>query len=224
MSEMDPRAQLVVLTAVLLTTLFAGPIGLACGVAVAVVWTALAPARRRSLGPLIAVLPVALFVALLDALAGRAAEGVGAAVRLEATTAIALAFARTAEARAIADGLSALRVPYSLVFVLIAGARFVPVTAGDLGELVSAARLRGVAVDAAPLRRLAAWRVLLVPLLVITVRRGLQLGEAMEARGFSTASRRTIRTRLRWRGRDTIVSVAALGCLAAIALLGSRLG
>lgn len=224
MSRADPRAQLAVLAAVLLATLFGGLAGLVCGAVVAVGWTAVAPSPRRSIGPLVGLLPIALFIALLDALAGRASEGVGAAMRLEVTTAIALAFARTADTRAIADGMSALRLPYSFVFVLVAGSRFVPVTASDLGELVTAARLRGIAVDAAPLRRIAAWRVLLVPLLVITVRRGLQLGEAMEARGFSTASRRTIRTRLRWRARDTLVSLTALGYLVAIALIGSRLG
>lgn len=224
MSEYDPRAQLALLAAALLGTLFGGLAGLACGAAVAVAWTAAAPTPRRSVGPLLAVLPIAIFVALLDALAGRVLEGLGAAFRLEVTTAIALAFARTADARRVADGLTALHVPYAFVFVLVAGARFVPVTAADLSALVTAARLRGVAVDAAPLRRLAAWRVLLVPLLVITVRRGLQLGEAMEARGFSTASRRTIRSVLRWRARDTAASVAALAYLAGIALLGSRLG
>lgn len=223
MTRTDPRAQLAVLAAALLATLFGGVAGLVCGAAIAIVCTAFAPAPRRSIGPLVGLLPIAVFIALLDALAGRAAEGLGAAIRLEVTTAIALAFARSADARAIADGMSALRLPYAFVFVLVAGSRFIPVTASDLGELVTAARLRGIAVDAAPLRRIAAWRVLLVPLLVITVRRGLQLGEAMEARGFSTASRRTVRTRLRWRASDALVTLGAVAYLVAIALIGSRL-
>lgn len=223
MSVLDPRAQLALFTAFVLALLFGGTTGLILGTAIAVVWTVIVGVRP-ALGPLLAVLPLALFVAILDAAAGRTVEGIAAAARLEATTALALAFARSVDAHAMTDGLRALRVPYAFVFVLVAGARFVPVTAGDLGELVSAARLRGLAIDAGPLRRLAAWRVLVVPLLVITVRRGLQLGEAMEARGFSRASRRTTRTRLAWRARDTLAVLAAAVSLGAVALLGSRLG
>lgn len=220
----DPRASLAVLTAAICGTLFGGNAGLVLGGMVALAWTAGAPHARRSIGPLLAVLPIALLVATLDALAGRAAEGAAAAVRLTEVTAIALAFARASDARALADGLRALHVPYAVVFVLVAGARFVPVTAGDLGELLAAARLRGLGVDGGPLRRLSAWRVLLVPLLVITIRRGLQLGEAMEARGFATAARRTVRTTLAWRRTDMVVALLALAYLVAVALLRSRVG
>ncbi len=222
MTALDPRAQLALFAAVLLALLFGGWTGLVLGVLVASAW-ALRAGAGRAAGPLLAVVPLAIFVAALDALTGRAAEGAGAGLRLVATTALALAFARTVDARAMTDGLIALRVPHSFVFVLVAGARFVPVAAADLGELVTAARLRGLGIDAGPRRRLAAWRVILVPLLVITVRRGLQLGEAMEARGFSTASRRVARTALRWRRRDTAAVAASLGYLVAVALLGSRL-
>lgn len=220
MSGRDPRAQLALFAALLLALLFGGPAGLALGAIVAVAWT-LRTGARRAAGPLLAALPLALFVAVLDALAGRAADGVAAGLRLEATTALALAFARSVDPQAMADGLRALRVPYSFVFVLIAGARFIPVASDDLGELVTAARLRGIGVEGGALRRLAAWRVITVPLLVITIRRGLQLGEAMEARGFSTASRRTARTRLRWRASDTVALCVAIAYLVAVTLLGS---
>ncbi|HZP95925.1 MAG TPA: energy-coupling factor transporter transmembrane component T [Candidatus Limnocylindria bacterium] len=222
MSALDPRAQLALFAAILLGVLFGGMTGLVAGGAIAIIWTARSGASRAR-APLAAVLPLALFVALLDAFAGRTSEGIAAGLRLVETTALALAFARSVDARAMTDALRALRLPHSFVFVLLAGARFVPVTGADLGELVTAARLRGIGVDAGPWRRLAAWRALLVPLLVITVRRGLQLGEAMEARGFSTASRRTVRTELRWRVRDSVAGLAALLYLALIALIGSRL-
>lgn len=168
MRGLDPRAQLALFAALVLALLFGGAAGLALGLAVAVAWTIRTGARRAA-GPLLAVLPLASFVALLDALAGRPSEGLAAGIRLEATTALALAFARSVDARAMTDGLRALRVPYSFVFVLVAGARFVPVASGDLGELIAAARLRGIGLEGSALRRLAAWRVITVPLLVITI-------------------------------------------------------
>ena len=223
MSALDPRARLALFAAVLLGLLFGGWAGLAFGTAVAVAAT-VRTGLRVAVGPVMAVLPLALFVALLDAFAGRPAEGAGAGLRLVATVALAMSFARGSDARSLTEALVALRFPRSFVFVLVAGARFVPVAAGDLGELAMAARLRGVGIDAGPWRRLDAWRSLLVPLLVITVRRGLQLGEAMEARGFATASRRTGRTTLRWRPRDTAAALLALAYLVLVALVGSRLG
>jgi len=218
-SGLDPRTQLAVLAALLLAALFGGGLGLIAGAGAAAVWIAAHPHRARSLRAVAAVLPLALAIAALDALAGRAAEGAGAGLRLLAVTALAIGFARTADSRAIADGLRALHVPYPLVFVLVVGARFMPVAAGDLTDLTDAARLRGITVTGSAWRRIADWTVLLVPLLVLTIRRGLQLGEAMEARGFSDDTRSASVVELRWHGRDTAVLAAAAATLAAVLLL-----
>jgi energy-coupling factor transporter transmembrane protein EcfT len=90
--------------------------------------------------------------------------------------------------------------------------------AAEIMDLRDAARLRGVQLDGPVWRQLAGWRLLVVPLLVSTVRRGLQLGEAMEARAFGTAPRRTVRYHLRWRFRDTVALALA------VAYAGSLLG
>jgi len=134
-------------------------------------------------------------------------------------TALATGFAGTADSRSIADGLRALGVPYPLVFVLVVGAHFVPVAAGDLADLTDAARLRGMTLTGSAWRRIADWTVLLVPLLVLCIRRGLQLGEAMEARGFSNGTRVASRIELRWHARDTLVVALAAAALAAVGYL-----
>ena len=123
------------------------------------------------------------------------------------------------DARAMAEGLRALRVPYPIVFVLVTGTRFIPVASADLADLTDAARLRGMTVSGTLRRRLADWSTLLVPLLVLTIHRGLQLGEAMEARGFSDGRRRASLVQLRWRVRDSIVvAIAGAGFAAVLAL------
>jgi len=215
----DPRAQLAVLAALLLATLFGGGIGLICSTVAAAAWIATRPDRTRSIRTIAAVAPLAIAVAALDALTGRTAEGAAAGLRLVTVTALAIAFARGADARAIAEGLRAMRVPYPLVFVLVVGARFVPVAATDLGDLIDAARLRGITVSGPAWRRIADWTVLLVPLLVLSIHRGLQLGEAMEARGVSDGARSTRTAGLRWRGRDTAVLAAAAATLVAVLAL-----
>jgi energy-coupling factor transport system permease protein len=92
----------------------------------------------------------------------------------------------------------------------------VPNTVEDLANLRDSARLRGVRLDGPPWQQLAGWRVLLVPLLVITVRRGLQLGEAMEARAFGASARRTSRVRLRWRPVDGLAVLLVGGYVAGL--------
>lgn len=220
MTDLDARAQLAVFAALVLATLFGGGPGLAIGAIAAAAWIAARPERTGALRVLAAAAPLAVAVAILDAIAGRAAEGLGAALRLVAVTGLAISFARTADARAMASALRALRIPYPVVFVLVTGARFVPLAAADLGDLTDAARLRGLTVRGTAWRRLADWTALLVPLLILTIRRGLQLGEAMEARGFSGAA--PARTAgLRWRRRDTLAVAAAAAGLAAVVVAGA---
>ena len=213
---LDPRSQLALIASLLLATLFGGWPGLAIGTGVGGSWIAAHRERARALRAALLVAPLALMVAVLDALAGRSAEGIEAGVRLLAVTVLAIAFSRTVDAQAMAEGLRALRVPYPVVFVLVTGSRFVPVAAADLAELTDAARLRGLTSSGSPRRRLGDWALLLVPLLVLTIHRGLRLGEAMEARGFSDGRRSTSLVRLHWRARDSIVVGCAGAGLAAV--------
>lgn len=219
---LDPRAQLAAFAAAVLAALGGGLVGLAVVAAGATAWTLRLGSTGRSLRVVAAVVPLALAVVVLDALAGRGAEGAIAAARLVTVTALASAFARTVDARAMSDGLRALRVPYPVVFVLVAGARFVPLAAADLADLADAARLRGITNTGGAFRRIRDWGLLLVPLLVLTIRRGLQLGESMEARGFSGGAPRATRVELGWRARDTVVVLIAAAGLAALAALGAR--
>jgi energy-coupling factor transport system permease protein len=204
-SGLDARAQLAAGAAVVLGTLFGGDAGLLLGAVV----VSLVLARVRHVGAyarlLLSVLPLAVVLVLFDALGGRLDNGLRVAGRLLLVASLGFAFAHVAEGEALMAGLRSLGLPYPVTFVLVAGARFVPTTAVEVGWLRDAARLRGVRLDGPFWQQLAGWRLLLVPLLVGTVRRGLQLGEAMEARAFGASPRRTLRQRLAWRTRDSLV-------------------
>ena len=200
----DPRAQLAGLLLVLAAALFAGDIGIAGTALLACVGIALARAWRASVRLLCSLIPVIVLLVLFSSLAGDVLSGVRVAVRLAALALLGLSFARLADGEALIAGMRALRVPYALTFVLVTGARFIPNTVEDLANLRDSARLRGITLDGPPWRQLAGWRTLLVPLLVITVRRGLQLGEAMEARAFGARPKRTSRVRLHWRATDGV--------------------
>ena len=81
--------------------------------------------------------------------------------------------------------LRSVRLPAEVSVALAIAARLAPLAAADLADLIDAARLRGYAIDGRPLERVRDWARLLMPLVVVTVRRASRVREAMEARGFA---------------------------------------
>lgn len=222
MSRWDPRAQLAWLLAVVVGASFGGFPGVALALLAALWWSGPSLARAAR-GPLQATLPLAVLLVALDALAGDAAAGLLPAARIVVLVVVGASFARAADGDRLVEGMRTLGLPFALTFVLVAGARFVPVAAADVRELRDAGRLRGIVLDGPPWRQLAGWRVLLIPLLVTTVRRGLQLGEAMEARAFGAAARSSTGGGLRWCRVDTAAALLALAYVVGVIVLASRL-
>ncbi len=219
MKGLDPRAQLAWLVVGVLAALLGGDVGLIAAACLAGAGVLAGRAASVWLRLVRVVLPLALVVMVLDGLAGDWPTGARAALRLVVVASLGSVFATIADGEALVAGLRALRVPYAAVFVLVAGARFIPTATADLASVRDSARLRGLSVDGPPWRQLAGWRILLVPVLVGTVRRGLQLGEAMEARAFGAGTRRTVRHVLHWRWRDSI-GLASAAAFAALVVVG----
>jgi energy-coupling factor transport system permease protein len=90
--------------------------------------------------------------------------------------------------------------------------RMMPTLERDAAGFVEALRGRGVQVSG--VRGRAA---LLSPLLASSLERGLNLAEAMEARGYGRSGRTTLPSP-RWRARDTVAVVAAVALVAVGAL------
>lgn len=217
MRTIDPRAQLAALAAAMLGALFGGVVGIAAAMVAALATLALTHGLGSAASVTLAVAPLVTAIVALDALAGDPLRGALAAARLVALALVGAAFARVADGEALIGALRWMRLPYPATFVLVTGPRLVPLAAADLADLRDAARARGIdAADGPPLARLAAWRILLVPLLVMTIRRAVRLGEAMEARGFAPGRPRTQRLRLRWRRRDGVTLSAAVAYLALV--------
>lgn len=213
----DARVHLAWGAAILAGTVAGGELGLALAAAAGAALTVATHSGGRVAGALRAVLPLALVIALLDVLAGRPAAGVSAAARLLVLVGFAAAFARAADPERLAGALLALRVPYPATFALVTGARWVPLAAREIAELRDGARARGIGAGGrwAALR---SWRLLVVPLLVSSIRRGLTVAESMEARGFSGTARHTGSPLC---ARDVLLIAGALAHAALV--IGSRM-
>lgn len=215
----DARVHLAWGAALLLGAVAGGGIGLAVAAAAGAALTIATRSGGRVAATLRAVLPLALVIALLDVLGGRPDTGLRTAARLFVLVGFAAAFARAADPERLAGALLALRVPYPAAFALITGARWVPLAAREIGELRDGARARGIGAGGR-WAELRSWRLLVVPLLVSSIRRGLTLAESMEARGFSGTARRADSP---LSARDALLAAGALA-YTAVVIAGRTLG
>jgi len=104
------------------------------------------------------------------------------AARVAVVILYSVAFISTTSPRSLAVALSAqLRVPYVYSYMSFVTLRMLPLMARDLENIRAARRVRGYRGQGGPVSRLAG---LLAPLLSVAVQRSVEMGIAMEARGF----------------------------------------
>jgi energy-coupling factor transport system permease protein len=95
---------------------------------------------------------------------------------------------------------------HELALVFTIALRFVPTLAEELEKLLKAQSARGadIRLGANPVQRVRHFLPVLVPLFLVTLRRGDNLAEAMEARGYTGGLDRTRFVRLRMSSNDAL--------------------
>ena len=108
-----------------------------------------------------------------------------------------------------------LGYPNALSFTFTTAVRLVPTLAVDAQTVVDAQRSRGLELDKGNLlKRVRNYIPILIPLLLIAIRRSLELAEALESRGFPGKENRTSLFQLKLRPVDysiIAVSLAIIG-------------
>ena len=108
-----------------------------------------------------------------------------------------------------------LGYPNALSFTFTTAVRLVPTMAVDAQTVVDAQRSRGLELDKGNLfRRVRNYIPILIPLLLIAIRRSLELAEALEARGFPGKENRASLFELRLRGVDSLLIGISLAGIA----------
>jgi energy-coupling factor transport system permease protein len=107
------------------------------------------------------------------------ARGAFLAMRLVCAFTIGLLIISTTDPTYLAKGLRKLKMPIFVVFMVLAGLRFIPVVMEQLFNILDAMTIRGVS------RSLVArTRLMLLPLLITSLRRTRTMGLAVEAKAF----------------------------------------
>ena len=116
-------------------------------------------------------------------------------------------FILTTDLEDFGASLRKMRLPYELVFIIVATARFIPVLIDDTETIMKSRMVKGIEFQRGGLlTKIRRYAGLLVPLVIVSLRRSSRLAEAMDARGFGAVKKRTFYTDVNMRTRDWILS------------------
>ncbi len=106
-------------------------------------------------------------------------RGLWLAMRLAVPLTTDLLIITTTDPTYLAKGLRKLKIPTEVVFMILAGLRFIPIITEQLYNILDAQTIRGV--ENSRVKRV---RLLLLPLFITSLRRTRTMGLACEAKGF----------------------------------------
>ena len=111
--------------------------------------------------------------------------------------------------------LEKARIPFEFNFAFITAIRFVPVLADEAQSIMDAQRSRGLELDKGNfLKRIRNYIPVLLPLIINSIRRSLELAEAMESRAFGASSDRTNLFELKMNRNDFAILALSLIAMA----------
>ena len=130
------------------------------------------------------------------------------ALRLVIFSGVIIFFVLTTDLEDLGVALRKMRFPYELVFVIVATARFIPVLIDDIETIIKARMVKGVEFQRGSFfTKIRRYAGLLVPLVIVSLRRSYRLAEAMDARGFGAEKQRTYYSEVNMRARDWFISI-----------------
>ena len=104
-----------------------------------------------------------------------------------------------------------MRVRFEFAFAVSMAMRYVPTLAKEAYAIMDAQRARGVELDKGNiLTRIRNIVPIIVPLIIVSIRRALSVAESMESRAFGASKNRTYMERLSFRKRDWAVVIISL--------------
>lgn len=142
--------------------------------------------------------------------------GAGMGLRLTACACLGALYLLTSPVEETAWALNRLGMPYAVSFGVVMAFRLMEQIGNTARTVVAAQRSRGLTLQTSSLlRRWKSYVPLLVPILVLSMRRVDGIAMAMESRAFKPTGRRTSLMRFDMRSRDWAVLVGSTAAVAA---------
>ncbi len=217
--DLDPRAKLVlsiVLAAITLMFLNIIPLLIVIGCLTPLI--AAAKSLRRWLksmrGLVVLLLFIIIFNTLLSTVPNPFSYSVAIALRLIALMTSFSIFFLTVHPDELSQALIQMRVKFEFAFAMSMAMRYVPTLGQEAYAIMDAQRARGIELDKGNvLKRIRNIVPIIVPLIIVSIRRALSIAESMESRGFGASDTRTYMETLSFRKRDWAVVFLAITIL-----------
>ena len=111
--------------------------------------------------------------------------------------------------------MEATHIPTSISFCFSLALRFIPLMAHEAERVIDAQRSRGLNLETRnPIRKLKALVPIFIPLIILSIRRSIEVAEALELRGFDVKAQRSSVREIKMRTSDYFIvffSLLALG-------------
>ena len=153
--------------------------------------------------------------------------GLSMGLRLTAFVIAGLVLLSTTRNEELANGLIRMGIPHAVAFAFSTSLRLLPTLAGAGATIIQAQVSRGLDLESGNIfRRMGKFIPQAVPLFLYAIRYTNQLAIALESRGFSPGSKRTLYFEPRMKKSDYAVMVLLAGVLGAMLYirLGLKLG
>jgi len=122
----------------------------------------------------------------------------------------------------LSQALIQMKVKFEFAFAMSMAMRYVPTLGQEAYAIMDTQKARGVELDKGNiLKRIRNIVPIIVPLIIVSIRRALSIAESMESRGFGANKKRTYLEKLSFRKRDWAICFIAL--LALIVVIYIRL-
>jgi energy-coupling factor transport system permease protein len=110
-------------------------------------------------------------------------RGLYIAGRVGVPMTIGLFIVATTDPTSLGKGLRLLKMPSAIVFMVLAGLRFIPIVTEQMVNILDAMSIRGVSKS-----RIERTKLLLLPLFITSLRRTRTMGSACEVKGFGASA------------------------------------
>ena len=216
MHRMDPRAKLLVVTVFFTTAvIFSNIIVLLTAFAAQIPLILIGKAIHRWISSIRSASILASLIFLMNFITGSPLTfSIAMAVRFLVLVSSFSLFFMTTSPDDLGLALERIGVPYPICFTFTMAVRLVPTMAVDAQRVIDAQKSRGLELEKGNiLKRIRNYIPILIPLIVNAVRRSMEMAEALESRGFTSADKREPVKALTLSRMDRLVIILSIASL-----------
>jgi energy-coupling factor transport system permease protein len=216
MHKLDPRAKLLLsITLAIISLLFLEifPLLMILGVLIPLMATAKSLKRwlRSMKGLSVLLVFILVFNTLLSTYTNPLNYSIALVLRLVALMTSFSIFFLTVHPDELSQALIQMRVRFEFAFAMSMAMRYVPTLGQEAYAIMDTQKARGVELDKGNiLKRIRNIIPIIVPLIIVSIRRALSIAESMESRGFGANKNRTYLEKLSFRKRDWAICFVSL--------------